>query len=194
MAISPDLFKKLAKVYDCSEPVEGMKPKMQYEEHKDMSPDEFSREHTNKAEEKAAATEQGLLNESMMRDISRTVLPIAAADAGGRLGGLAGLIGGGLHGMYNPGSYAGLDEDGNPALKRRSRLMGALRGGLGYGLGGLVAGGALGGMAGETYADYKYGNKPMGAPATPPKTAAFAYGARAAHAMLPTMERAFRKQ
>jgi hypothetical protein len=148
----------------------------------------------NKAEEKAAATEQGFLNESMMRDISRTMLPISAATAGGRLGGLAGLIGGGLHGMYDPGSYAGLDEDGNPALKRRSRLMGALRGGLGYGLGGLVAGGALGGMAGETYADYKYGNKPMGAPATPPKTAAFTYGSRAAHAILPTMERAFRKQ
>ena len=41
--------KKQAKVYDCSEPVEGMKPKMQYEEHKDISPDEFSRESSKSA-------------------------------------------------------------------------------------------------------------------------------------------------
>lgn len=55
MAISHELLQKAAKVYDCSEPVEGMKPKMQYEEHKDLTPDEFSREHTNKAEEKSSA-------------------------------------------------------------------------------------------------------------------------------------------
>jgi hypothetical protein len=71
---------------------------------------------------------------------------IGAASAGGTLGmlggGAAGLGLGALHGLISPGKVVGRDAAGNEIIKRRNRLLGALRGGLAGG-----AGGALGGMA-----------------------------------------------
>jgi hypothetical protein len=104
------------------------------------------------------AKQAGFVDDTMAQNIGRL--------SGQFNGGLAGVAGGGalgaLYGAYDPGAKAVLDENGQPVLKRRSRLMSALRGGLQGGLlGGLagnVAGGALGGY--------------MARPAAPVKTAA----------------------
>lgn len=229
MSVSNELLLKAAKVYDCSEPVEGMKPKTQYEEHKKMTPDEFSREGSkldDSDKEKAAAKAQPqkqrqleqlleaeeelrdtfrrdptedelhdatgtpykrirkmmpryqpavkaqqqasktaaaavaaaplLLDKNFLNSISRKMLPHAAADLGGLAGGLAGVIGGGIHGAYDPGAAGEIDDEGNVRLKRRSRLMGALRGAAGYGLGGLIGGRVLGAAGGVAAAPYMY--------------------------------------
>jgi hypothetical protein len=169
MSVNIELLTKAAKVYDCSEPVEGMKPKMQYEEHKKMTPDEFSREHTS-GETKAA-------EQSLSQAISQAVAPLAGASLGGMGGGLAGVIGGGLHGAYDPGAVGEIDEEGGVRLRRRSRLMGALRGAAAGGAGGLAAGTVLGGMAGKAYGDHTYGSE------EPKIASAFAFGTTLAHSL-----------
>lgn len=195
MGVNIELLTKAAKVYDCSEPVEGMTPKVQYEEHKKMTPDEFSRENT-----KESSVEQDFLNKSMFRDINRMLAPQAGADLGGVVGGLAGVIGGGIHGAYDPGAAGEIDDEGNVRLKRRSRLMGALRGAAGYGLGGLIGGRVLGAMGGKAYGDYKYGGKPWheDRPNYVPLKAAAAnfarpFGEKLAQIMLPVMEQSLQR-
>lgn len=64
--------------------------------------------------------------------------------AGAVAGGIAGLAGGGLAGLLSPGEY----EDENGVMKRRGRLMGALRGAGKGGLVGAAGGGALGAVGG----------------------------------------------
>lgn len=72
------------------------------------------------------------------------LLPMLGAGAGVMYGGLGGAglggLAGGAYGAYNPGAYSTLDARGNPEVKRRSRLMGALRG--------IAAGGGIGGVGG----------------------------------------------
>lgn len=64
----------------------------------------------------------------------------AGADIGGMLGG--GL--GALHGLISPGDVVAV-RDGQPVVKKRNRLLGALRGGAAGFAGGVLGGAALGG-------------------------------------------------
>jgi hypothetical protein len=81
------------------------------------------------------------------------------------LGGSVGLLGGGaagaglgaLHGLISPGEVVGRDENGQPIVKKRNRLMGALRGGLGGGMGGALGGMALGMGGGALTEKYRPG-------------------------------------
>lgn len=141
----------------------GLTPEQKdYEEHKDLSPDEFSRENSESSKEAFMTPD---FKKNMKNDMARLIVPQLAGSLGGQAGGLLGLIGGGIHGAYDPGSYAGLDEKGNPAVKRRSRLMGALRGAAGYGLGGALAGSIAGRAGGHLYANSKYAPVGQQAPA-----------------------------
>ena len=141
MPIDRNLLTKAAKVYEAAEAVEGMKPKEVYESHKKCTPGEFGMHKEG---------ELGTLPTPKF-DMAKGV---ASANTGTIGGGLAGLLGGGLYGAYNPGSYGDLDAHGKPTLKRRSRLMGALRGAAGYGLGGAALG-RLGGALHGTLSQYK---------------------------------------
>lgn len=130
MSVNLELLTKAAKVYDCSEPVEGMKPKMQYEEHKDLTPDEFSREHTNKAEEKSSAfayDNSGVNQWNAMR--SNYDLPKNFGLAGAGLGALTG----GLYGA----------STAKKGKRTGAILRGLLGGALTGGAGGLGAGFAV---------------------------------------------------
>lgn len=61
-------------------------------------------------------------------------------------GALAGLIGGGLWGAYDPGARPALNDNGKPILIRRNRALSALQTALrGSALGG-IAGAAIGGL------------------------------------------------
>ena len=119
------------------------------------------------------AKQAGFVDDVMAQSVGRM--------RGQTAGGLAGLAGGGalgaLYGAYDPGAKAVLDENGKPVLKRRSRIMSALRGGVQGGLlGGLagnVAGGAIGGYmarpaAAQVKAAFNFGVKMAeGNPAMP---------------------------
>lgn len=69
---------------------------------------------------------------------------LAAASGAGALGLYGGTAAGAglgaLHGLISPGEIVGRDANGQPIVKKRNRIVGALRGGL--------AGGAAGGMGG----------------------------------------------
>jgi hypothetical protein len=92
---------------------------------------------------------QHLMNKnSAQNDINVNDIPMGefaggTGAAGAALGGIAGLAGGGLAGLISPGEY---EEDG--VMKRRGRLMGALRGAGKGGLVGAVGGGAMGAAGG----------------------------------------------
>lgn len=240
MSVNLELLTKAAKVYDCSEPVEGMKPKMQYEEHKDLTPDEFSREHTNNAEEKSSAfaydnkpfddydalrTGYGLpkmygLAGAGLGALTGGLYGASTAKKGKRTGAiLRGLLGGALTGGAG-GLGAGfavrhvLPEANRPGIVHDLKNMGRLLQGtspeemidkqyldtfgkskkdLESSVGGaaLLGGGAglLGGglLTGAMMPEEKDDEDTK-------KSAALRYGARAAHAILPIMERQFKKQ
>lgn len=80
--------------------------------------------------------------------ISPTQLKFTHSGAG--MGALAGLVGGGLWGAYDPGSRPVLDAKGKPTLVRRNRILSAIqtaiRGGSLGALGGGVAGNMIGGV------------------------------------------------
>ena len=66
-----------------------------------------------------------------------------------------GALGGGLHGLLNPGETTSRDEEGNEVKKKRSRIMGALRGaGAGLGIGAGI-GGSIGGLRYATDPTYE---------------------------------------
>lgn len=73
---------------------------------------------------------------------------IGASSAAGTLGllggGALGAAGGAIHGLISPGETVRRDAEGNPVIKKRNRLIGALRGGLAGGAGGAIGGMALG--------------------------------------------------
>ena len=78
-----------------------------------------------------------------------TALGMLGGVRGAEVGGLAGLVGGGLHGAISPGNISRYDSKGNvTGQKRRHRAMGALRGSLGYGALGAGGGAAVGGLGG----------------------------------------------
>lgn len=109
------------------------------------------------APEEAPAKQAGFVDDTMAQGIGGLkgqALGLGAGVAGG------GLLGA-LYGAYDPGAKAVLDENGKPVVKRRSRIMSALRGGL--------QGSLLGGMAGN-FAGHAIGRH-MAAPAPTPKTA-----------------------
>lgn len=70
--------------------------------------------------------------------------------------GLAGLTGGALYGSLNPGEYTTADG----TKKQRSRLLGALRGGLGYGSLALLSSPVIGAIAGYGYNKLNGGQYP----------------------------------
>lgn len=129
-------------VYEAGEGVKNMPIKQVQESHKKCSPGEFG---MNK-EGAAFAFGQKMAEAVGMPFTREGYNQIGAASAGGTLGllggGAAGLGLGALHGLISPGETVGKDQAGNSIIKRRNRLLGALRGGLAGG-----AGGALGGMA-----------------------------------------------
>jgi hypothetical protein len=147
MSINLELLTKAAKVYDCSEPVEGMKPKMQYEEHKKMTPDEFSREHTNNKAASDVADLQVMLQQQAKQ---------------------------------NTGSAYPMTNSARPPAALPPELAAALRKHLqlpdDQTPDEIDAAGAMWDMNDKS----------------PQKAAALRYGARAAHAILPVMEQAFR--
>lgn len=152
--------------YDAGESVKNMPIKKTEESHKQCSPGEFGMNKEGKSASSLAHT----------LDAARR-----GANVGGVLGGLAGVVGGGIHGAYDPGAYGELDSQGNPVLKRRSRLMGALRGAAGYGLGGIFGGRVLGAAGGA--ANARGGGGVSGAQ-YPPKTAsALEFGAKIAQSI-----------
>ncbi|NDD54350.1 hypothetical protein EBZ39_10815, partial [bacterium] len=143
--------KKEAKVYEAAESVDGMKPKEVYESHKKCTPGEFG---MNKEGEDANPSVQPIPrpynpgNNAALQAALAVALPVAGAAGGVGLGGLGGGVLGAVHGAVSPGEYPEQDEEGNVQMRRRNRLLGALRGGgagvlMGAGVGGL-GGGALG--------------------------------------------------
>lgn len=95
MSVSQDLLFKVAKVYEAAESVEGMKPKMQQEEHKKMTPDEFSRENSKSAASWPKAIEdanQWLQNATRSGYGGRTANYHNLALFGAGLGGLSGAL------------------------------------------------------------------------------------------------------
>lgn len=133
MAIDQELLLKAAKVYEAGEAVEGMQPKEVYESHKKCTPGEFG------------MNKEGFVSEDAARGLARAQGATSGQIAGIGYGGLGGGLLGALYGAYNPGAKATLDKEGNPVLKRRSRIIGALRGGLG----GAALGAGVGNFAGS---------------------------------------------
>jgi hypothetical protein len=129
-------------VYDAGESVKDMPIKKTEESHKKCSPGEFCMH-----KEGSALAFGRKVAEAMDMPFTREGYNQVAASS---MGGSVGLLGGGaagaglgaLHGLISPGETVGRDDAGNSIVKKRNRLMGALRGGLAGG-----AGGALGGMA-----------------------------------------------
>lgn len=162
MGVDPKLLTKAAKVYEAAESLDGEKPKTVYESHKKCAPGEFgmNKEGSNalrNAIAKAAHQKQGtdLYNALFGPDV---FTPGRSAMMGAGVGGVAGAglggVLGGLYGLADPGNESVYASDGHvKGLKRRSRLMGALRGLAGGGALGAGAGAAVGGGVGYVNAD-----------------------------------------
>ncbi|NDC55392.1 MAG: hypothetical protein EBZ69_00945 [Alphaproteobacteria bacterium] len=121
-------------VYDAGESVQNMPVKKTEESHKKCSPGEFG------------MNKEGFMgNEASLRALARAQGATSGQMAGIGYGGLGGGLLGAIYGAYDPGAKATLDAEGNPTLKRRSRLMGALRGSLG----GAALGAGVGNFAGH---------------------------------------------
>lgn len=146
------------RVYEAGEGVNGMTPRLQYTEHKKMTPQEFGCCVKQSMEKEAlghlaaplilggatlASAIPGLY--WMAGGQGGTGKPPANYGNSATMGGLAGGALGALHGAISPGEETEYDAEGNViGKKRRGMLGGMLRGGLaGAGMG------AAGGLAAE---------------------------------------------
>lgn len=131
-------------VYDAGEGVKNMPVTKQYESHKKCTPGEFGMHKSGSA----FAFGQKIAEAVGMPFTREGYNQIGASSAGGTLGllggGALGAAGGAIHGLISPGETVRRDAEGNPIIKRRNRLIGALRGGLAGGAGGAIGGMALG--------------------------------------------------